>query len=152
MTLSKLYSLPVERVDGKRRGYILAVLKEGDGIAALACADENEREFFVDADRIIRTADSVIYSAEGGRRAKRNVLKLNTPCYDERGKFLGHATDYTLKGLSLRSCIIDGKSYPAERVCLGDAAVVKDRDSSPAAIAAKDMFLEAVLGRDGRQD
>ena len=146
MTVSKLYSLPVERVDGKRRGYVLAVIREGDGIAALACADDKEREFFIEPDKIVRTADAIIYQTEGVKRSKRGALRLNMPCYDERGKFLGYAEDFTLKAFALKNCIIDGKAYPCERVCLGDIAVLKDRDNTAAAIAAKDMFLEAVVG------
>ncbi len=146
MTVSKLYSLPAERVDGKRRGYVIAVLKEGDGVCALLCADENEREFYIDCDKIVRAADRIIYQTEGARRTKRQVIRLNLPCFDERGKFLGHAEDFILKSYAIKSCIIDGKSYPFERVCLGDIAVLRDKNNTPAAIAAKDMFLEAVVG------
>ncbi len=146
MTVSKLYSLPAERLDGKRRGYVIAVLKEGDGVAALLCADENEREFFVDSDKIVRAADRIIYRGEGARRGAGQVLRLNVPCFDERGKLIGRVEDYILKSYALKSCIINGRSYPAARVCLGDAAILKDRDDAPAAMAAKDMFLEAVMG------
>lgn len=146
MTLSKLYSLPVERVDGKRRGYILAVLREGDSICCLCCADENEREFFVSADKIVRASDRIIYGTECAKKARKNVLRLNLPCYDERGKFLGYAEDYILSALTLKSCRVNGKSYPADRVCCTDVAVLRDKNNTPAAIAAKDMFLEAVVG------
>ncbi len=146
MNISKLYELPVQRVDGKRRGYVLAVLREGDGVAAIACADENEREFFVDARSIVRLSDAIIYQTEGAKRTKKNVLRLNVPCYDERGKFLGYVEDYILKSCSVKSCVIASRSYPAGRVCLGDVAVLRDKNSTPAAIAAKDMFLEAVVG------
>lgn len=150
MNLSKLYALPAERVDGKRRGYVLAAIKEGAGIAALLCADENEREFFIEPDKIVRTADAIVYQTEGKKRTRRGALRLNAPCYDECGNFLGYIEDYVLKQFEIKSCVINGKSYPAERVCLGDIAILKDKNGTAAAIAAKDMFLEAVMGANSR--
>lgn len=146
MNLSKLYTLSAERMDGRRRGYVIAAIKEGDGIAALLCVDENEREFFIEPDSIVRAADSIVYRTEGKRRGRRGTLRLNVPCYDEYGRFMGYIEDYTMKQFALKSCVIGGKNYPAERVCLGDIALLKGKDSAAAAIAAKDMFLEAVVG------
>lgn len=148
MNLSKLYSLPAERMDGKRQGYVIAAIKEGEGIAALLCADSNEREFLIEPGEIVRTGDSIVYRTESKRRIKGTVLRLNMPCYDERGRFLGHIEDYTLRQYTLKSCIVGGKSYPAARLCLGDIALIRGRDGAAAAIAAKDMFLEAVMGED----
>lgn len=146
MTVSKLYSLPVERVDGKRRGYVLAVIKEGDGVGAIACADENEREFYIEPKGIIRAADRIIYQTECAKRTRKNTIRLNLPAYDGRGKFMGYAEDFTLKDYTFKNCIINGRTYQAERVMLGDIALLCDKNDAPAAIAAKDMFLEAIVG------
>ena len=146
MTVSKLYALPAERVDGKRQGYVTAVLREGERVCAIKCADENEREFFIQPDDVMRTADAIIYRAEGKKCAKKPALRLNIAGYDGRGNFLGFVEDYVLSSYRIKSCIIGGKSYPFERVCLGDIAIVTDKNSAPAAIAAKDMFLQAVVG------
>lgn len=145
MKLSELYSLPVERVDGKRHGYILSALREGTIISALRCADENEREFFISTDKIVRAGDRIVYDRECPKPAKKSVLRLNQPCYDERGKFTGYAEDYILSGFALRSCRVDGKSYSASRICWGDVVMLCEKNDAPAAIAAKDMFLDAVM-------
>ena len=149
MTVDKLYSLPVERIDGKKRGYVLAVLREGARVCALACADENEREFFVDCRDAVRVADCVIYEKEGAKRSRKSALRLNVPCYDERGRYLGAVQDFTLRKFDIKSCSVNGKSYPFERLRLGDVALLADKNSMPAAIAAKDMFLQAVVGASG---
>ena len=48
MTLNELYRMKVERMDGRRSGYILRALAEGTDIRTLVCADEDEREFAID--------------------------------------------------------------------------------------------------------
>ena len=146
MNLSRLYTMTVERVDGKRHGYVIAAIREGDGVAALLCADENECEFFIEPDGIVRMSDSIVYRTEGKRRGRRGTMRLNVPCYNEYGRFMGYIEDYVMKQLTLKTCVIAGKNYPAERICVGDIALLKSKNDTAAAIAAKDMFLEAVVG------
>ena len=146
MHLSKLYSLPVERVDGRRRGYVLSAICSGGAIAALFCADENEREFYVVPQDIVRASDCILYRAESRQKVRGTALRLNLPAYDCRGRFLGHAEDYTVKKFVLGSCLISGRSYSVRRLSIGDAVIVGCRDGAAVAIAAKDMFLQAVVG------
>ncbi len=148
MTASKIYALEAERMDGKRRGVVLALLCGEEGGVTLKCADSEEREFYIPREAIMRISGSVLYRTECAKRAAKSVLRLNAPCFDERGAFMGLAEDYVLKGMTVKSVIINGKSYPAARFSAGDVVIVKRRDISPAALAAKDMFIDAVLSSD----
>lgn len=55
-------------------------------MCAIKCADENEREFFISPDDVMRTADAIIYRAEG-KNAPKPALRLNIAGYDGRGNF-----------------------------------------------------------------
>ena len=89
MTVSKLYALPAERVDGKRQGYVTAVLREGERVCAIKCADENEREFFISPDDVMRTADAIIYRAEG-KKMRQKARPAPQHCGLRRaGQFFG---------------------------------------------------------------
>lgn len=73
------------------------------------------------------------------------ALRLNIAGYDGRGNFLGFLEDYVLSSYRIKSCIIGGKATPLSALAW-DIAIVTDKNNAPAAIAAKDMFLQAVVG------
>ena len=144
MTVLKLYSMPVVRVDGKKRGYILAVMNAG-GEILLKCADENEREFFINPRSIVRTGGEIVFDRECKREPHAAPLRLNAPCFDGQGNYRGAFEDCALKNYALKTFLIGGKRYPAERVAAGDVLILRDKSDAPAAIAAKDLFLSAVM-------
>lgn len=146
MTLNELYRMKVERMDGRRSGYVLRALAEGTDIRTLVCADEDEREFAIDTDKIINSDGRIVYERECPKPSRRNTLRAGTACFDERGKFLGMINDYNLNRFRVVSANVSGRKLPFDRLHVKDVAVFCDRTGAPTALAAKDMFLSAIVG------
>lgn len=146
MKLSELYGMQVEKINSKRRGYVLCAYAENDKLSHLVCCDGEENEFCVAADDVISMNNCVIYRSECKRIAKKSALRLGAPCCDERGKILGVTQDYTLNGLNVKSARIGGKNYAFSRLVTGDVVIVKDKNKPDvaASITARDLFIGAV--------
>ena len=72
MKLSDLYGKEVESADKSRRGWVRAILGNGNQPQFLQCFDEDEREFEIDFKNVIKTGEKIIYDdAESGGRAQK---------------------------------------------------------------------------------
>ncbi|MGN0818738.1 MAG: hypothetical protein ACI4L9_07190 [Candidatus Coproplasma sp.] len=146
MKLSELYGMQVEKLNSRRRGYILQAFADGEKISHLICCDEKENEFCITAENIISLNQCLIYRNESKGIKNGGALRLGAPCCDERGKILGVTQDYVLSGLNLRCALIGGKRYAYSRIVAGDVVIVKDKASPDvsASLAARDMFIGAI--------
>ena len=147
MKLSELYGMQVEKINSKRRGYVLKAFAEGDKISHIVCSDADENEFCVAAKDILSANNCIIYRNESRFMRKNRALRLGAPCFNERGKILGVIKDYTLNGLTIKSVQIGEKSYSYSRVIAGDAVIIKDKAKPDvsASLVVRDMFINATL-------
>ena len=124
MRISELYGRDVESSDGKRHGWVRAVLGQ-DGVPMfLQCFDDDEREFDVDIERVKTFGEKIIF--EDRERVKRDCVpvRLGLPAYGADGRFLGHLTDAEFCGGQLKCYIIGRKRYAPGDVCAGDVLIV----------------------------
>ena len=124
MRVSELYGREVESSDGKRRGWVRAVLGQNGAPQFLQCFDGDEREFDVDIERVKTFGEKIIF--EDRERAKRDCapIRLGLPAYGADGRFLGHLTDVEFCGGQLKYYIIGKKRYAPVDVCAGDVLIV----------------------------
>ncbi len=122
MKLSDYYGKRVYDKNDGRSGYILEVFADGTSIAGFLCADEAEREFYA-VPCGAKVDDRVIFTAAHGKKAVK--LALGRACFSEEGKFLGCLKEAVCRGLTVVSAKIGTKTYPAGRLVLGDAVIVK---------------------------
>lgn len=146
MKLSELYGMQVEKINSKRRGYVLCACAEGDKITRIVCCDGQENEFCIAAEDVISMNDGIVYANERKLTRRNGALRLGAPCFDERGKCLGVTQDFVLNGLTVKSAQIGEKIYAFNRLVTGDAVIIKDKGKPDvaASLAARDLFIGAV--------
>lgn len=125
MKLSLFYGKKVVSTDGKH-GYVLSVNAVGDTLVCLRCADDDEKEFFIDLKNIVSIKDKIVYEDREQTIQKSTPLRLGCAGYDENGMFLGNLNEYEYKGEKLLSAKIGKKNYPVSDLACGDVIIVKD--------------------------
>ncbi len=136
MEYSMLIGKPLLSPGGENRGYITGLFLSEDlsRLCSLACADEEEEEFFLPAKAIRSVGDAVI--AEGDKIAS----PIGVPCpvgravYDETGGFLGGAgalTDGANGALTIVGAFGE-KQIPARQVFAGNCLIVRGGKQRPA--------------------
>lgn len=124
MKISELYGKTVRSTAGKR-GYVIAVKANGNKLECLVCADENENEFTVDINNVIKFGDTVIFNDRESAMKSATSVRLGRASYDESGKYLGNLEEYHFEGNTLLKAKIGKKNYSAEELTCGDAVIVK---------------------------
>lgn len=124
MKISEIYGKRVESTTGKR-GYVIAVKANGNKLECLICADENENEFTVDINNVLKFGEAIIFNDRESAIKSALPLRLGRASFDESGKYLGNLEEYLFEGNTLLKAKIGKKNYPAEELVCGDAVIVK---------------------------
>lgn len=124
MKISEIYGKTVESTTGKR-GYVITVKANGEKLECLICADENENEFTVDINNIIKFGDRIIFNDRESAMKSAVPVRLGRASFDECGKYLGNLEEYLFEGNTLLKAKIGRKNYPAEELICGDAVIVR---------------------------
>lgn len=139
MKLSELYGKICES-DGGKSGYVISVCVSGDKIECLICADEQEKEFTVDAVNLIEIGEKIVYEDREQAMKSAKPVRLGNPAFDESGKFLGSVDDFDFARGKLISAKIGKKKFPAAELALGDAVIVKRKT-----VLKYDVFSEGKI-------
>ena len=123
MNISELYGKKVVSTDGKR-GYIISVNAAEGRIESLVCADENEREFFVDVKNVLKTGSEILFEDRESVKRSAKPVRLGRAGFDESGRFLGFLEELYIKDFKLYKARIGKKNYPADGVVWGDIIIV----------------------------
>lgn len=124
MKISEIYGKTVKSTAGKR-GYVITALANGEKLECLICADENENEFTVDINNVIKFGDTIIFNDRESAIKAALPIRLGRASFDEYGKYLGNLEEYLFDGNKLLKAKIGKKNYPAEELVCGDAVIVK---------------------------
>lgn len=124
MKLSSIYGKRILSTAGKI-GYVISVSVE-DKSLYLTCADDDEREFCVDAAHVISMNDKIIYDSTECVNSGAAPLRLGRAGFDMRGNYLGNLMDATITCGRLKTAKIGKKNYPVEGLIWGDVIIVKD--------------------------
>lgn len=123
MNVSLFYGKLTESTAGKK-GYVLSVRANAEKLIGLICADENEKEFFVDIKNIVKIGERIIYEDRESQVKNSRPVRLGCAGFDEEGKYLGTVEEITFSGNKLLKAKIGKKTYPAEALTYGDAIIV----------------------------
>lgn len=124
MKISEIYGKTVQSTTGKR-GYVITVKANGDRLECLVCADEDENEFVVDINNVVKFGNPIIFNDRESAIKSAVALRLGRASFDEMGKYLGNLEEYLFDGKTLLKAKIGKKNYPAEELVCGDAVLVK---------------------------
>ena len=124
MKISEIYGKRVESTTGKN-GYVITVKANGKRLECLICADENESEFTVDINNVVKFGETIIFNDRESAIKSAVPLRLGRASFDEGGKYLGNLEEYLFEGNTLLKAKIGKKNYPAEELVCGDAVIVK---------------------------
>lgn len=124
MKISSVYGQEVLSTEGKR-GYVLSVHAEGGKIGCFICADENEKEFVLNIEDVVKFGEPIIFREGNGETRIMPPVRLGRPVFDEKGVYLGALEDFTFNGSKLINAKIGKKNYPAEGLVCGDAIILK---------------------------
>lgn len=147
MKISNLYGKRIESEDKKKHGVIMAISCADNLIDGYICFDEDEKEFFAQADGGKVLKDRVTFSKVGKENKNSFRLRLGIPAYSYEGRFLGNVSDYSVVGGRLNVVFIANKRFSTKNINVSDAIIIKpSTQKTQAEIAAKDMFLSALCG------
>lgn len=124
MKISEIYGKRVESTAGKS-GYVIAIKANGQILECLICADENENEFTVDINNIVKFGEVIIFNDRESAIKSALPIRLGRAGFDECGKYLGNLEEYLFEGNTILKAKIGKKNYPAEGLVCGDAVIVK---------------------------
>lgn len=124
MKISEIYGKTVKSTTGKR-GYVIAVKVNREKLECLVCADDDENEFTVDINNVVKFGDMIIFNDRESAIKSAVPLRLGRASFDECGKYLGNLEEYLFEGNTLLKAKIGKKNYPAEELVCGDAVIVK---------------------------
>lgn len=124
MKISELYGKTVESTAGKR-GYVLSVKASGNRLECLICADEEENEFTVDINSVLKFGNIIVFEDRESAIKSSKPLRLGRASFDESGNYLGNLDEYLFNGKTLLKAKIGKKNYPAAELVCGDAVIVK---------------------------
>lgn len=124
MKISSVYGKEIISTDGKQ-GYVLSVHANGTQLRYLLCADENEKEFTVDVNSVVKFGERIVYKESGFIPEPAPSVRLGRAVFDEKGAFVGVLSDLVFEGNRLEKAKIGKKNYPAEGLVYGDAAILK---------------------------
>ena len=119
MKISQLFGKKVLSTAGKR-GYVVSATVEDTKLASLVCADEDEKEFVIDAANVKSIKDKVIFKDEKSK-IRGEHLRLGKPVYD----CTGILTDFTAERNELVYAHVGKKKFSASDLVCGDAVIVK---------------------------
>lgn len=135
MEYSILIGKPLLLESGENLGYItgLFLSKDLSKLCTLACADNEEEEFFLPAEAVVSAGDAVIVKSAA------QSSPLGTPCpigkavFDEGGAFLGGAAALTdgQNGILTVCGPFGEREYPAKSLSLGSCAIVRSGKQRP---------------------
>lgn len=125
MKLSSYLGAKAISADKQKSGYIVAVNILGDEIEYFLCADENEKEFVVDAKSVISFNKQLVFCDRATVFSKCKKIRLGKPSYSQDGKFLGYLTDFETAGNRIKYAYIGKKRYLLEDICDGDAVIAR---------------------------
>lgn len=108
-----------------REGYVFSVELCDEQQIYLACADGNEREFYVGVKSAANRGGRIIFE-ESATPTHSTPLRLGRACFDQSGNYLGRLQDFTVCGGRLKTARVANKNYPVEGLILGDIALLKD--------------------------
>ena len=144
MKASQIFCMQIASEDKKKRGYVLAVSCVKDMIEGYICCDERENEFFAESAGTKFSNGSATFLLTGKENKKGYRLRLGQPLYTDNGRFLGHVDDFTIKGNRITFAHSGKRKFAFDRLVFNDVAILKS-DGASAEIAAKDMFIGAIL-------
>lgn len=131
MKISRLYGKKI--IGEGAEGYVVSVETASGGKARLMCADKNEREFYLDLQRVKKADEHAVYVGAGdvlgnaiendGERF--SPLRLGRAAFDQRGNYLGKLAEATARGGKIARVKIGLKNYAAEEVIFGDVIIVR---------------------------
>ncbi len=124
MKISEIYGKTVESTTGKK-GYVISIRANADKLECLVCADENENEFLIDINNVIKFGDRIIFNDRESAMKAAAPIRLGRAGFDEYGKYLGTLEEYLFEDDTLLKAKIGKKNYPAEELVCGDAVIVK---------------------------
>lgn len=124
MKISEIYGKPVESTAGKR-GYVITIKANGNKLECIVCADEDENEFTVDINNIVKFGDTIIFNDRESAIKSATPIRLGKAGFDEYGKYLGNLNEYLFEGNTLLKAKIGKKNYPAGELICQDAVIVK---------------------------
>lgn len=125
MKISELYGKKVESTAG-RLGYVVSCNGTAGRLVCLLCADENENEFYVDVKNVISVGNKIIFEDRETAIKSAKPIRLGRAGFNEAGKYLGTLTDLDFKGTKIQRAKIGRRSYPAEKILMGDAIIVPE--------------------------
>lgn len=125
MNISQFYGKKIVSLTGKK-GYIISAYASEDKMEYLLCVDGNEREFKVDIKNIVSVKNEVTYKRAGCDCKNARPIRLGRAGFSEYGKLLGIIEDVIFNKNKLTHVKIGKRKYPADRVILGDVAIVKE--------------------------
>ncbi len=147
MKISNLYGKIIESEDKKTHGVIMAISCAKNVIDGYICFDEQEIEFYACAKDARILKDKVTFCQFGKEQKNAYRLRLGLPVYTQEGRFLGSVTDCSVMGGKIAAIFCKNKKYPADRLSISDAVIVKSPASSAdIELAAKNMFIGALCG------
>jgi len=111
MKVSMFYGKPVESTAGKK-GYVISVNANAGRLECLVCADEDEKEFFVDLKNVISIDGKIVYEDRDSAFKASKPVRLGRAGFDENGKYLGNLEDYVFSGNKLLKAKIGKKKLP----------------------------------------
>lgn len=123
MKISDLYGFRTESAQGKK-GYIISVNVDNKKIVSYTCADDDENEFLVNADKVKFAKDKLIHVEEMAQDGK--PLRLGKKIYDCEGNYLGRLTDFTFKKNTLLFAYSEKQKFSADDIVCGDIVIVKN--------------------------
>ena len=126
MNVSDFFGKKVVSTSGKA-GYVISVNGGAGRIECLVCADEDEKEFFIDVKNVLSVGDKVVFEDRQSAMKAAKPLRLGRAGFDEKGTYLGEVEDYVFKGNKLIKAKIGKKNYPADELTCGDVIIVKGK-------------------------
>lgn len=124
MKISELIGKRVQSADGGKSGYVLWVGALGTRVMGLCCADENERQFFVDATNVVSWGDVVTFEDRERLWLTATPVRLGIAAYDRNGNFVGRVTEMEFDGGALTKATIGKRKYAANEIIVGDVVLI----------------------------
>lgn len=124
MNISLLYGKKVISTAGKR-GYVISVNAAAGKIECLTCADEDEKEFYVDMKNVIKIGDKIIFEDRESVIKAAKPIRLGRASYDDKGTYLGNLEEMTYSGGKILRAKIGKKTYPASELICGDVVIAR---------------------------
>lgn len=124
MKLSSVYGMETTGKDGKS-GYVVSVHASGGKLRYFICADENEKEFTVEAGAVIKYGERIVFKSCCPNPEPAPAVRLGRAVFDDRGAYMGLLEDFTFSGEKILKAKVGKKNYPADGLVYGDVIIIK---------------------------